>query len=181
MPVTKNDIINKFNTLFRAALAQPAGSATNYAGHVTGSPAPNITNHPDLGSPSEPLKYYSDIPPQAGTGIELSTSIFNILHNFAMEFTRVRQARWIYITGPSTHSEDTTYRLTALKPQFALYFPIPEYPLPGEIVEALDVDDFLRDLRSEVDSRRSSSTFGHIFAVCYAAAPPPCHGSRGRR
>lgn len=179
--MSKNDVIAKFNSLFRAALDLPAGSAQNYYGSVSGSPHSNISTHSDLGQRNEPVKVVTDIPAQADRGAFLSTTIFNVLHNFAMEFTRVRQARWIYIVNATTFSEDPNYKLTALQPRFALYFPVPEHPLPGTVVQDHDIDDFLQDLLYQVDQRRASTSYGHIYAVCYSAAPPPCHASRGRR
>jgi hypothetical protein len=181
-PVTKQQIVDKFNSLVRDQLNPPAGNAPWYAGNVTGTYGAQMSNHQDLGQRSEDPKSAGDIP---GTGLMAST-IFNVLHGFAMELTRVRKARFIYIissTPPVVYTSPVTV-VTALKPRFALYFPIPgNQREPGTPVNSGELDSFLVALRNEINLRRTDDNYAHTFStgVCHTSCHSSCHGSRGRR
>ncbi len=185
MSISKTDIINKFNSIFRAGLSPAAGTATSYYGFVPGSPSTTISYHADLGPRAEPPIGSAQIPTSAEKGVIMANSIFHVLHNLAMEYTRVRQAKWYYLNAASVFSEGT-WTLTALHPNFALYFPLPSdsVPNPGTPVSVSDIDDLLEDLRDMVNERRTDSLkYGHHYggSACHSSAPPTCHGSRGRR
>src|SRR5690606_15032565 len=106
-----------------------------------------------------------------------------ILHNFAMEYTRVRKARWAFFNAGTL--TEGTWQLTALKPSFALYFPLPasSQPLPGEPITMTDLNDFLTDLRDLLNDRRNNTVYGHLYGQlsCHSSCHSSCHGSRGRR
>lgn len=183
VPMTKADIINRFNTLVRNQLSPSLDNAPNYYGSVPSSAQFAVINHKDLGSRSEPPMTTGDLTlAAADNGVQVANCIFNLLHNFAMSYTRVRQAKWVYITGGV--ATEGVMALTALKPSFALYFPLPENPpLTGLPVSGQDVDEFLDLLRIKVNAIRNDGNYMHIYGVftCHNSCHTSCHGSRGRR
>lgn len=174
-PVTKTDIINRFNAIVRNQLYY-IGSAQAYYGYVPGIGDGNIINHHTLGPQAEPGKSAGDIP---GVGA-MASAVFNVLHGLAMEYTRVRQMRYMLATDAAPLQGGPYY--TALKSYHALYFPIPgNQREPGTYVDSSDLDAFLYALRDAVNDRRQNSAYEHNIAACHASCHSSCHGSRGRR
>ena len=178
MSITKADVIARFNAIVYSGIGP--GTASAWMGNVPGSPSAGITNHGDLGNRAEANKTVADIPASAERGVHIANSVFHVLHNFAMEYTRVRQARWAYVSAGVINYG--AYRLTALQPRFAIYFPIPqEPPLPGDVITLVDVDNFLTTLRNALNDRRTNAAYGHVYFACHSSCHASCHGSRGRR
>lgn len=175
MAITKTDIVNKFNAIVRNGLAPAAGTAVWYMGS-----APGNASDPSLGPRAEPDKAASDVP---GAAL-MASAVFNVLHGFAMEYTRVRQAEILLLTDSTTYSSFGT-SLTALHPRFALYFPIPGGQRePGLQINEAELDDFLEDLRDRVNVIRNGTEYTHTITavpVCHTSCHGSCHGSRGRR
>ena len=180
MAVTKADIATQFNTVVRNALTTPAPDAAPwYLGNVTGTPTPpvSIQNDPQLGPRPEPGKSAADIPGLAVT----SASVFNVLHGFAMELTRVRRMKYILYTD-NPMSPIVATNSAALNTNLALYFPIPGGQVePGTIMTLLQLNNFLNNLRAAVQNIRTSNAHMHTVAACHSSCHGSCHGSRGRR
>lgn len=190
MAVTKATIAAQFNSIVRNALNTPApGAAPWFAGNVPGVPdvagsipgdgQAQIQSHGHLGARAEPGKSAADIPGAAA----MSSSVFNVLHGFAMELTRVRRAQYVVYLGNSAVYATNT---AALHPRFALYFPIPGGQVePGTVVTLADLNTFLGNLRSAVQNIRTNPAYLHTLtataAACHSNCHGSCHGSRGRR
>lgn len=183
VPVDKNYVVGRFNALVRDQLTPNLGNATNYYGNVPGASQSAIINHNQLGSRAEPGITTGEVSlAAADTGTTTANCIFNLLHNFAMTYTRVRQGKWVYVAGGV--ATEGTQALTALKPSLAVYFPLPEIPpKTGEPVVAQDIDNFLDLLRIKVNAIRTDYAYLHVFGAfaCHSSCHSSCHGSRGRR
>lgn len=180
MTVSKQYVIDRFNTIVKSYITSFAqfSSATNYAGSVPVNGS--FSGHADLGPRAETNFTTGNIP-----GDYVSSNIFNILHNFAMEYTRVRQANLAYFVNVSyTNTSNYSQNIgrTALRADFALYFPIPAgAPNAGQTITAAQIDSFLASLRDAVYQRRTSSSYAHTLFSCHSNCHTSCHGSRGRR
>lgn len=116
--------------------------------------------------------------------------LFNVLHGLAMQMTRVRRVRfifgvsWIQWLGGTAHPVMYTTS-AALVPQQALYFPIPTGNLPtvGDTVNLVRLENFLRQLRDQVNNIRRGASNTHISDIymCHSSCHTNCHGSRSRR
>jgi len=190
MTLTKSVIVAKFNSIVRDSLNSPSPSqAPWFQGHVpgvgdvfgtpSGHAQAEIQSHFQLGNRNEPGKSVSDVPGAAA----MASTVFNVLHGFAMELTRVRRARYVYYyNSQAVYSTNTA----ALIPAMSLYFPIPGGQRePGVVITEADIDNFLVSLRNAVQDIRTNDYYIHtLTATCHTNAPPPpppCHGSRGRR
>jgi hypothetical protein len=120
------------------------------------------------------------------TGV-MATNIFEILHNFAMEMTRVRRARNTHLVdnrsdSQANHSVPGSWTLTALHPRHALYFDIPGgHRNFGTPVSASAIDSFLNQLRIRVQDIRNGQDYGFEIISCHSSCHSSCHGSRARR
>jgi hypothetical protein len=175
--ITAAQIISRFNTVVRNA-APAFSAAAKYYGNFDWAPW-----HWKLGPQAEVTHTDSDIinPPGAppgGVAITAAT-VFNLLHAFAMELTRVRQGQSIHLTngGPLASG----YAYTALHPREALYFQIPFQPIPGEPITSARLETFLSALSAQVNVRRSDNTFNFEVLSCHSNCHSACHGARGRR
>lgn len=104
--------------------------------------------------------------------------LYYVLHNMAMQLTRVRYAT-LYRTNGSWTMVNVG-GITALKTGLELYFPLPAPAiLAGDQIRAADLNTFLGNLYTEVAARRSNGYYQHLFVAqwCHGS----CHGSRGRR
>lgn len=171
--INSTDIINRFNTIVTNG-ANMLNNATWYSGNF-----PNGTDG-RLGNRWEGTKSAGQL--TAATQNQLnSTIVFNVLHGFAMELTRVRRVE-------AWHRTDTAplhggKQLTALNSNFAAYFPIPFQPIVGERVTDLDLDNFLTSLRNEVNKVRTTSNDNYKIDIvtCHNSCHSSCHASRNRR
>lgn len=171
MAVTKTDIVNRFNAIVRNGLTPAAGTAVWYSGNSPQDPG-NI----NLGARAEPGKIASEVP---GAAL-MASAVFNVLHGFAMEYTRVRMGRIFYLTDAAPLQYGPS--LTALHPRLALYFPIPGGQRePGIQINATQLDAFLVNLRNQVNAIRSGAAYTFTIIACHNSCHSACHGSRGRR
>ena len=171
--ITAADVINAFNTIVRNA-APSISSAPWYSGNFPNAPA-----NTELG----PLAEVIHTAPEVGSlGALLSVSVFNVLHGFAMELTRVRVAEaWHRTDGAPVYGGA---QLTALNSGFALYFQIPAVtgmPGLGFNITSTAMNNFLSQLSAAVNTRRSSTAYLHTIVSCHTSCHGNCHGSRGRR
>ncbi len=178
---TKAYIISRFNSV--VASLPSRNNATYHAGNF-----PNIAQRTrlgafPLGSRTEPNKTVADI---GVTGM-MATNIFEILHNLAMELTRVRKARNVHLVdnrsdNGAVHAVVGSPTLTALHPRHAQYFDFPgSHKNVGDQINLSEIESFLSSLRTRVQYIRSSDD--HLFEIvsCHSSCHSSCHGSRARR
>lgn len=184
-PLSKQEIVDRFNSMVANQLTVPRGSANWHSGNQPlnlvgnrGRPNPTITGNP-FGARAEPLKAVSDLP----SGNLVASVMFNVLHRFAMEFTRVRRAQVWQRTG--TGANTATFlgeNYAALRTDLALSLDIPNHPDPGAPVNSAQVDQFLTALRNRINAKRSTdANFMMAIMSCHNSCHSSCHGSRGRR
>ena len=166
-----SEIVNQFNLIVRNN-AYLIGIAPRHSGSTPGGADSR------LGSQSEILHNASELD---GRGYLAATVVFNILHAWAMELTRVRRVHFFHLVNASY--EDRGRDLTALRPEYAVYFPIPYQPAIGAPVTALNLNTFLNNLRTEVNKVRSTNVAAYEVDIvtCHSNCHSSCHGSRNRR
>lgn len=171
--ITSADVINAFNTLVRDA-APSISAAPWYSGNF-----PNNSGNSELGPRTEVVHTAAEV---GALGAVLSVTVFNLLHGFAMELTRVRATEaWHRTDGAPVYDGS---QLTALNTGFALYFQIPTVtgmPGSGFVITSAAMNTFLSQLSSAVNSRRTSTAYLHTIVSCHTSCHGNCHGSRGRR
>jgi|GEM_PF-7046133 len=176
-------VIGRFNTIVVNGLSPARDTATwhssNEPSSLSGNLAPldPLIKFDPLGPQTEGVKSVSDLPPE-----DLAASVvFSILHRFAMEYTRVRNAEVWYRTPNDTTATMGSTALTAFRTDLALTITIPSYPAIGSIVSATDLDNFLTTLRDRVNAVRSGNAYTSAILSCHSSCHSSCHGSRGRR
>lgn len=179
--VTKQYIIDQFNRIVRTN-APRIDNAVWYRGNT---PRPVVATNPFsipnvFGARAEVVHDVGDI-----RGQLLASTIFNVLHAFAMELTRVRKVRCIYFStndGVVTITNDGK-NIAALQSELALYFHIPGgQRQPGTLVVQSELNDFLRDLRDKVVSiRNDEGVYMYNVVSCHTSCHSSCHSSRSRR
>jgi hypothetical protein len=183
--VSVANVIARFNATVMANVAPNRGAATWHIGAFPWSDIRDPQRLDHLGNVAEPDKTVANYTAVGGEaqGAMASSVVFNILHQFAMELTRVRQARIIYFqTNGYTPSLTHATALTALNPNLAIAFPIPHQPVPGESIDDTIFGTFLANLVNRVNAIRSDAThYQHTFVACHSSCHSSCHGSRGRR
>jgi putative component of membrane protein insertase Oxa1/YidC/SpoIIIJ protein YidD len=177
--LTPTDVINRFNTIVRSAASQIDG-ATWYTGNFP-SEANGLNGGTDpvpsrLGARAEVTHTAADINPP---GQFASTIVFNILHGFAMELTRVRKVHAWHRTDAAPIDGGT--QTTALNSKFAAYFPIPLQPTIGSSVDDTQLTTFLGLLLTEVNKVRTGIAYTVDIVTCHNSCHASCHGSRSRR
>lgn len=169
MPLSNATILAQFNSIVRNTLPS-LNAATWYAGVH-----PRVPGNAQLGASTETSQ------PEASLGAGVYDHIvFNVLHGFAMELTRVRLSEsWFRTDGAPI---DDGQALTALNPDLALYFAIPGgQPAVANETTLANLNNFLTLLRNEVTARRTSAAYVHRMVTCHSSCHGNCHGSRGRR
>ncbi len=179
-PVTKTSIVNEFNSRVVQYLRDNAslGTAVWHSG-----------NQPF--TPSQPSHFGSQTEPGDRTETDITvngltpTNIFNIIHGWAMEMTRMRTVRaYTYMTNMSgrqigTPSTSSQSRATAMSDHYMKYFQLPiSQPDGGTMMNWEDLQDFMDLLKLEVKAIRDSSV--DLYG-CHSSCHSSCHGSRGRR
>ena len=169
MPLSNATILAQFNAIVRNTL--PSLSAATWYEGVH----PRVPGNTQLGARTETS--------QAAASLGLGTYdhiVFNVLHGFAMELTRVRLSEsWFRTDGAPIYDGQA---LTALNPGLALYFAIPGgQPTPANETTLANLNNFLTLLRSQVVDRRTSAAYVHRMVTCHSSCHGNCHGSRGRR
>lgn len=170
-------VMSRFNAVVRAA-APYLNSAPRHSGSFPQMGTSGYVNDSRLGSRTE----ISHSGPDLGTGGQLVASvIFNVLHGFAMELTRVRKTHAFHFTN--TGPIDGNIATTALNPNFAAYFPIPSYPAPGDVVNLSQLETFLSALSTRVNAIRNDPTNSYVVDIvtCHGNCHSACHSSRNRR
>lgn len=171
-PLSAADIISRFNSTVTYTLTY-FNSAPRYSGNF-----PNGGVDSRLGSPSESAKTVGDLTAASG-GQLASTIVFNVLHGFAMEMTRVRRVQAWHRTDALPL--DGGVQTTALNSNYAAYFPIPNQPLIGEQVNDATLTSFLNDLRLLANTVRTSDSYKIDIVTCHNSCHSSCHSSRNRR
>jgi hypothetical protein len=184
-----NTIVSMYNTQVRNQ-ASFVGSAAWYEGAANFYPlAPGNVISPfgrpgdsqKLGPRAEPAKLPTDVLPSIAQGQMLSTVVFNMLHGWAMELTRVRRVRAVHLRYHTRAAESVTIETTALNARYAGYFPIPVHPMPGDLVTDTDLTTFLTALRNQVNLMRNTDLYGMDVVTCHSNCHSNCHSSRNRR
>lgn len=178
--VTKQFVIDRFNTLVRSN-AHRIDSAVWYIGNHPRTISNGALGIPNvLGARAEVVHGANDIP-----GSMLASTIFNVLHSFAMELTRVRKTRSLYLqtTNGTTVIHNDGIQVTALQSEVALYFPIPGGQRdPGTPVDSSSLESFLTDLQTKVnDIRTNEGVYLYNMFSCHTSCHSSCHSSRSRR
>lgn len=167
--LSATDIMTRFNTIVRANAIQ-ISSATWYAGNFPSASSAK------LGARSEVTHSASEL---AASGYLAATVVFNILHGFAMELTRVRRVQAWHRTDAAPINGGAA--ITALNSNYAAYFPIPYQPIIGDPVTDAELVTFLGLLRNAVNNIRSSSAYEIDVVTCHTSCHSSCHSSRSRR
>lgn len=170
--LTAADIISRFNTTVTFTLSQ-FSSATWYSGNF-----PNGGVDSRLGSRSESAKTVGEL--TSATGGQLaSTIVFNVLHSFAMQMTRVRRVQAWHRTDVAPL--DGGVQTAALTLNYAAYFPIPFQPLVGDQVDDTTLQSFLDNLRTSANNVRTQDSYKIDIVTCHSSCHSSCHASRNRR
>ncbi len=169
-PLRPDEIVARFNSIVR-----------NSAPHISRAPRhrgnfPRRPDDPRLGPQEEVTHSAADL---ANKGHLAATIVFNILHGFAMELTRVRRVQAWHRTDAAAINDGV--EVTALNANFAAYFPIPVQPLVGEVVTDAFLTGFLNSLRIKVQEIRTQPNFTIDIVTCHSSCHNSCHGSRNRR
>ncbi len=196
VPLTHTQIVTKFNTLIKNLLNSPASTATGLATYHTGNrpPATFTTTDARLGNRAEPPKSPADFVAASGgaTSDLTGTVVYNIMHAWAMELTRVRRVTFVYGVGNAVGGGNGPNNVqvipgsAALKPAYALYFPIPVQPVVGATITETQFDNFLMQLRVRVQEIRTglvgaSAEYRTEIYACHSNCHSSCHSSRNRR
>jgi hypothetical protein len=150
-----------------------------------------------LGDPAQPAFTEANYDALAGAGTAApgamaASAMFNVLHNWAQQLTRVRAARLVYFsTAGAVVTTTTGAALCALKPELALSFPLPvsaanPMALPGDQMKASGgMESFLNSLSARITAARTLGAAGYstqfTFVACHSSCHSSCHGARGRR
>lgn len=169
-PLSAADIIARFNSMVRNNVSG-MDSATWYAGNF-----PNQPWESRLGPRNEASHSAAEI---SAVGQLAATVVFNILHGFAMELTRVRTVQAWHRTDAAPINGGAA--MTALNSNFAAYFPIPYQPTVGAVVTDAILNTFLTNLRNNVQTIRTSGAYTIDIVTCHSSCHSSCHGSRSRR
>lgn len=179
-PVTKADIVNEFNSRVVANIVQLSAGQW----HAGTPPYPNADH---VGAQAEPgNKTETDI---TVTNL-VPTSVFNILHGWAMEMTRMRRVRALRLRTSNTSNPqwsvtneqlggvgNTPY--TSMSEDFIRYFPIPGgQPNGGTPMNWTELQNFMDTLKDRVNDIRNSLV---TLQGCHSSCHGNCHSSRSRR
>ena len=184
-------IIQRFNT------ACGIGAPVWHQGSFPNTAVMDPSLPGSLGSPAQAAFTQGDYDFLAGAGTsdvgKMAASVmFNVLHNWAQQLTRVRIARLVFFsTVGSVPTTQAGAALCALKPELALSFPFPvaavgsALPSPGDYALAAGgIDGFLTALSAKLSIMRnpaSAAPYQHTFFACHSSCHSSCHGARGRR
>jgi hypothetical protein len=169
-PLSASEILARFNSIVRNQ-ASAIDNATWYAGNFPEAPLESR-----LGPQNEAVHSAAEI---SSMGQLAATVVFNILHGFAMELTRVRLVQAWHRTDAAPI--DGGLQRTALNTNYAAYFPIPYQPTVGEVVTDAILNSFLSNLRDRVNIVRDSGAYAIDIVTCHSSCHSNCHSSRNRR
>ena len=188
MPLTKADIVTRFNLLVANQLSPHRSSAIWHTGNLptSGSGANPLIKYNPIGPKDEPLMDVSHLS-DSDTSQFAASLIFSALHRFAMQYTRVRKGESWYREGTGNLSRDGTKaeswatNTCAFRADLAVTISIPDYPKPGDPVTLEALENFLITLKNRVNQVRSGANFTTPIISCHNSCHSNCHGSRGRR
>ncbi|MFN3453359.1 MAG: hypothetical protein ACK41T_00265 [Pseudobdellovibrio sp.] len=208
--VNKSDILSAFMSAVQTPFMTDVNTATPAPWSLSNKPWSTVYtswaqsnktngNHQLLGPSGQPALTYPSSWPNAqtgesGTGNIATTNVFFILHGFALALTRHRRAHaWILRgnpgstnnagdTGSTTRPLDLGVRLTSYAVNNVVWFDYPSMPAPGATITNADINTFLSNLKTQIETIRDSTTSNVADIVaCHLSCHSACHGSRGRR
>lgn len=172
----------------------PGSGMTHYPGTPYRSPTggpflpfPPATSH-NLGNKTFPTSDPASVASVQGTKISRAsfvnpTTIFDTLHNYARQLTRVRNTVWTYKRNPGPDElGPATPALAALSISH-IYNLLPKPPEPafavGTKISTADIDVFMTNLKANLDAYRAANPV--TITMCHSSCHSSCHGARGRR
>ena len=181
------DVVAQFNSVVMSGLNN-RGTALWHKDSFPNTVVKDPHLPDNLGPQSEASMAVADYTNIVGTGGEPGTLaaavVFNIVHMWAQQLSRVRMGRLIYFSTVGYVATVTSgSQFTALSSTLALSFPFPSPPMPAYNASptAGDFDTFLRSLRDRLNLIRGDANYQQTFVACHSSCHSSCHGARGRR
>lgn len=124
----------------------------------------------------------------ADQGVAVTYNVFYLLHNFAVQLTRFRQAEMrryeTNVPGTITAMTSLGFAMTAYRDDNTINFPLPNIPDVATIITASAIETYIQALRTQlvsISSNTSNATVFNYVSICHTSCHGSCHGSRGRR